>query len=161
MDRCPWAHRTHSRLLSGQPATSGQARGDRRCVRNSAARTLVLRLSKYEPGCSQQPAQRSRPSRLWWAALILVAAVIVSRAAPARAQAQPPGMSMTIDYGDETGLTLREVVTKGLRGLAREYLTPAGMHQAEDEHRGEAQPSGVQFELFTPGDVGVTLRYRW
>jgi len=67
---------------------------------------------------------------------------------------------MTIEYGDGTGLTLREVVTKGLRGLAQEYLTPTGMQQGEEEHNG-AQPRGVQFELFTPGDVGVTLRYRW
>ncbi len=192
--------RAYSRLLSGRPVSSGRARGDRRCARNSAARTLVLCLSKHEPGRSQQPAQRPAsgawrlergacaphfararceggtgertyrtcapkasvvsPWPLWFTALAVGVGVLLCRAGTAHAQPRPPGMSMTIEYGDETGLTLREVVTKGLRGLAQEYLTPAGMQQGEQEHSG-AQPRGVQFELFTPGDVGVTVRYRW
>ena len=198
--RWTWTGRAHSRLLSGRPVSSGRARGDRRCARNSAARTLVLCLSKHEPGCSQQPAQRpargtwqpelvapaarfararceggkgertrrtcvpraslASPWPLWFTAFVVGVGVLLCRGGTAHAQQRPPGMSMTIEYGDETGLTLREVVTKGLRGLAQEYLTPAGMQQGEQEHSG-AQPRGVQFELFTPGDVGVTLRYRW
>jgi hypothetical protein len=69
-------------------------------------------------------------------------------------------MPMVSDAEDGCGLTISEVLTKGLFGLAREYLIPTDRIQQHDTPS-TAHQSGMQIELFTPGDVGVTMRYRW
>ena len=86
--------------------------------------------------------------------------LILGCAFPTWGQARPSPLAMTTDQGDDSGLTMRDILTKGLSGLAREVLTPSDLHQQPDTAI-KVQPRGMEFELFTPGDVGVTVRYRW
>jgi hypothetical protein len=90
--------------------------------------------------------------------------IVVSGAASSRAQEHPSQMSMeAFERDDPNGLKLSEVLTKGLFGLAREVFTPsdtAELNHAQPAASG-LPPRGLQFDLFTPGDFGVTVHYHW
>lgn len=57
-------------------------------------------------------------------------------------------------------ITLGDMVNRGLFAIAREVFSRNSVSQMHDEDFG-APKRGVQVDLFTPGDAGVTVRYRW
>ncbi len=61
--------------------------------------------------------------------------------------------------GDCRGLPAEVFAQKPLGILAREML----LENHLDEHHNVPRPQrkGFQVELFTPGDFGVLVRYRW
>ena len=64
------------------------------------------------------------------------------------------------DVGDApVGISVKEFIDKSVVTLAREML----LQQHLDGQTDGKQPvvRGVEVELFTPGDVGVLVRYRW
>ncbi|MCX8072893.1 MAG: hypothetical protein N3C12_10635 [Candidatus Binatia bacterium] len=60
---------------------------------------------------------------------------------------------------DPRGLPVEVFVQKPLGLLAREMLLES--HLDKNANVPRPQRKGVQVELFTPGDFGVLVRYRW
>ncbi|GBD27887.1 hypothetical protein HRbin30_03244 [bacterium HR30] len=64
------------------------------------------------------------------------------------------------EVGDDSrGLPAEVFVQKPLRLLAREMLLEN--HLDENSNVPRPQRKGLQVELFTPGDFGILVRYRW
>jgi hypothetical protein len=69
-------------------------------------------------------------------------------------------MPMVLEEEGPNGLKLSDALTKGLAGLAREVFTPSELRR--DQPAIEAPPQrGLQFDLFAPGDFGVTVHFHW
>jgi hypothetical protein len=77
---------------------------------------------------------------------------------------ESPSVQMFTDmfdtHSNETGFTLGEVLDRKMWALARHPLASEALSRVgDDAHR--APHRGVQVELLTPGDIGVTVHFRW
>ena len=85
-----------------------------------------------------------------------------------RAQASTPTLDLMVgdvdlvlaQHVNETGFTLGELLDRKLWVLARHPFAPETLsHVSDDAQRHPLR--GVQIELLTPGDIGLTVHFRW
>ncbi len=79
--------------------------------------------------------------------------------APSHAQVRPVDRPIASEVTNERGFTLDMFDTK-LWALARHPLSPASMSQLGDAVH-QAPARGIQVELLTPGDFGVSIHLYW
>lgn len=101
----------------------------------------------------------------WTQRLILCAtasfaiACVATGHCPAQSPEPPQEDIMQRDIPSKP-ITLGDMVNRGLFAIAREVFSRNSVSQMHEEDFG-APKRGVQVDLFTPGDAGVTVRYRW
>jgi hypothetical protein len=110
-----------------------------------------------------------RPALFTSSTAVLIGAAILCVPRAARAQASSP-TTLDLMIGDvelvfarhtnETGFTLGELLDKKLWALARHPFAPETFNHVSDDAKRPPHP-GVQVELVTPGDFGVTIHFRW
>jgi len=93
--------------------------------------------------------------------VLLMTAPLLLNAAASRAEFQwPPPKDVSMQYTNETGVTVGEIVHERLWSMVRHPLSSNALtHVGEVAHR--APHRGIEFELLTPGDVGATIHFRW
>ncbi len=93
-------------------------------------------------------------------AACLLALVITVPAAPICAQHAPNKARLLNRYaGNERGLTLNFIVDEKMWEWARSPSKQTLGRIDDQVHR--APQKGIQIEILTPGDFGLTLHYRW
>lgn len=60
----------------------------------------------------------------------------------------------------QAGLPISQMVNKPVAVLAKDLLVRKAL-DTESADKNKPAHRGAQFEIFAPGDFGVTFRYRW
>jgi hypothetical protein len=95
----------------------------------------------------------------WLFALLLTLGIQSVNATPSHAQVRPDNRPIARDFTNERGFTL-DMFDGKLWALAHDPLSPVTMDQfGAAVHR--APTRGIQFELLTPGDFGVSMHIYW
>jgi hypothetical protein len=92
-------------------------------------------------------------------ALLVIVGMLCARATPSHAQVRPENRPITQNFTNERGFTL-DMFDGKLWALARHPFSPATMDQfGAAVHKPPTR--GIQFELLTPGDFGVSMHLYW
>lgn len=96
---------------------------------------------------------------IWHLVLIVILGFEFLRPAPSHAQVRPDNRPIARDFTNERGFTL-DMFDSKLWALARHPLSPASMDQfGAAVHKPPVR--GIQIELLTPGDFGLSLHLYW
>jgi len=122
----------------------------------------MLARGLVAPGWSPRLAV---PLRRWTRRISMCVATsaILACLAGVRCPAQspePPQEDIMVRDTPSKPITLADMVNRGLFAIAREVFSQNSVSQMHEEDFG-APKRGLQVDLFTPGDAGVTFRYRW
>ena len=109
----------------------------------------------------QSPAADPRARSTRSLIICVVISVVVQLSFPCFGQCPGPPLDdmMQPDIPSKP-ITLGDMIHRGLFAIAREVFSQSSVSQIHGEDLGVPKP-GVQVDLFTPGDAGVTVRYRW
>ena len=105
------------------------------------------------------PRERKHLSTLSLAILTAGTLALWWQATPRSAWAFPSNAEMRTVGSAPVGIPVQEFIDKPVSALAREMLLQ--QHLDAQAHGTQPVRRGIEVELFTPGDFGVVLRYRW
>lgn len=92
-------------------------------------------------------------------ALLLVIAILANPFLSVTSWGFPTNADMRSCGDESVGLPARVFAEKSIPTLAREMLLQR--HLETDAVTSDSKSRGFQVELFAPGDIGITVRYRW